>query len=133
MAKQYDFIGVPRVYEIDRLKDLSRLITLLSLHNARKTWKGQKQKYYPAIEKEFSKYPYHLPAEEDFCRALNTLEDWGIYLTASQNKMTEAQEKEMADVIYSKLPSESFWIKNAFGHLADVMNRAGYTFFKKEN
>lgn len=131
--RQGDFIGVSSVNEINRLRDLLRLISLLSIHNERKTWKGQKQKYYLAIEKEFSKYPYHLPAEEDFCRALNTLEDWGLYLKDSKSQMTEAQKKEMAEVIYRKLPSDSFWIKDAFGYLADVMYKAGYTFSKKEN
>lgn len=130
---QRDFIGVSSESEFNRLRDLSRLISLLSIHNARKTWKGKQQKYYPFVKKEFSKYPYNLPTEEDFCRALNTLEGWGLYLTALESKMTEVQKNEMAEVIYRKLPSESFWIKNAFGHLADVMNRAGYTFFKKEN
>lgn len=131
--RQRDFIGVTSESEFIRLKYLSTLITTLSLHNARKTWKGKQQKYYPFVKKEFSKYPYNLPTEEDFCRALNTLEDFGLYLTALESKMTEAQKKEMAEVIYRELPSESFWIKKAFGHLGDVMNRAGYTFFKKEN
>lgn len=131
---QRDFIGVSSEFEFNRLRDLSRLISLLSIHNARKTWKGKQQKYYPAIEEEFSKSKYsnRLPAEEDFCRALNTLEGWGLYLTASESKMTEAQKKEMAEVIYRELPSDSFWIKDAFGYLADVMNKAGYTFSKKD-
>lgn len=114
-------------------KKFGKLITTLSLSNERKTWKNENPRYYETIKKEFSKYPYNLPAEEDFCRALNTLEDWGLYLIASKSKMTEGQKKEMAEVIYRELPSESFWIKKAFGHFTDVMNRAGYTFFKKEN
>ena len=103
------------------------------LRNERKSWENKNPKYYETIKKEFSKYPYRLPEEEDFYRALNTLECWGLYLTASKSKMTEAQKKEMAEVIYRELPSDSFWIKDAFGYLADVMYKAGYTFSKKEN
>ena len=129
-----DLIGVSRVIVIDCLRDLSRLITTLSLRNESDTWKNENPKYYEAIKNEFSEleYPYNLPAEEDFCRALNTLENWGLYLTASKSKMTEAQKKKMAEVIYRELPSDSFWIKDAFGYFADVMNKAGYTFSNKE-
>lgn len=133
--QQRNYEGAFRVYNINWLRDLAKLISTLSLRSESDTWKNENPEYYEAIKNQFSEleYPYHFPAEEDFCRALNTLECWGLYLTASKSKMTEAQKKEMAEVIYRELPSESLWIKDAFGYLADMMHKAGYTFSKKEN
>lgn len=112
-------------------QDFKRLIDCLSIQSEAGAWRGTNQKYFPILQKVFSKNPFLLPTEEDFCRAMKTLQNWGIHITPMKHEITTKETEELTAIIYANLRTDSPWIKIAFRRLAEIFQMDGYTFSRK--
>ena len=111
--------------------ELRKLIALISIEGKAPICNRENKKYYHSLQTAFSQHPDNLPTEEDFCRALNTLMNFGIHITQTSSALNPEQIKKLADIISSNLYFDNMQIDRVFAFLVEVLQKDGYSFFFK--
>ena len=117
----------PKVLQLLDLMELRKLIAFLSIEYKAPILNRENQKYYHSLQKAYSQHPYNLPTEEDFCRALNTLMNFGIHITQTSSALNPKKIKDLANIISSNVCLDSMQIDRVFASLVEVLQKDGYT------